>query len=176
MPLSPIARTTRPSRSSSTSGWRSIRRKWPQRPSSTESARATPGSWSAWRRKPSMCSRESRVRRISGSLSRAWRSSSRGRSNRRGPHCALERDITMKTIAAVLLEAGKPFELMELNLDGPGPGEVLIKYAAAGLCHSDLHLTDGDLPPRYPIVGGHEGSQVIEEASPPVPKVKPHNP
>ena len=56
-----------------------------------------------------------------------------------------ERDITMKTTAAVLLEAGKPFELMELDLDGPGPGEVLIKYTAAGLCHSDLHLTDGDL-------------------------------
>ncbi len=55
----------------------------------------------------------------------------------------------MKTKAAVLLEPGKPFEIMELDLDGPGPpGEVLIKYTAAGLCHSDLHLTDGDLPPR----------------------------
>ena len=79
----------------------------------------------------------------------------------------------MKTTAAVLLEAGKPFELMELDLDGPGPGEVLIKYTAAGLCHSDLHLTDGDLPPRYPIVGGHEGSGVIEEVGPGVTKVKP---
>ena len=67
-----------------------------------------------------------------------WRNSSRGRSNE-----SLERDITMKTTAAVLLEAGKPFELMELDLDGPGTGEVLIKYTAAGLCHSDLHLTDG---------------------------------
>jgi S-(hydroxymethyl)glutathione dehydrogenase/alcohol dehydrogenase len=79
----------------------------------------------------------------------------------------------MKTTAAVLLEAGKPFELMELDLDGPGPGEVLIKYTAAGLCHSDLHLTDGDLPPRFPIVGGHEGSGVIEEVGPGVTKVKP---
>lgn len=79
----------------------------------------------------------------------------------------------MKTTAAVLLEAGRPFELMELDLDGPGPGEVLIKYTAAGLCHSDLHLTDGDLPPRYPIVGGHEGSGVIEEVGPGVTKVKP---
>ena len=43
----------------------------------------------------------------------------------------------MKTTAAVLLEAGKPFELMELDLDGPRPGEVLIKYTAAGLCHQD---------------------------------------
>ncbi|GJO43916.1 alcohol dehydrogenase [Mycobacterium marinum] len=79
----------------------------------------------------------------------------------------------MKTTAAVLLEAGKPFEIMELELDGPRVGEVLIKYTAAGLCHSDLHLTDGDLPPRYPIVGGHEGSGVIEEVGPGVSKVKP---
>ncbi|GAB10823.1 putative zinc-containing alcohol dehydrogenase [Gordonia araii NBRC 100433] len=79
----------------------------------------------------------------------------------------------MKTKAAVLLEPGKPFELMELDLDGPGPGEVLIKYTAAGLCHSDLHLTDGDLPPRYPIVGGHEGSGIIEEVGAGVTKVKP---
>ena len=79
----------------------------------------------------------------------------------------------MKTTAAVLLEAGKPFELMNLDLDGPGPGEVLIKYTAAGLCHSDLPLTDGQLPPRYPIVGGHEGSGVIEEVGLGVTKVKP---
>ena len=72
----------------------------------------------------------------------------------------------MKTKAAVLLEAGKPFEIMELELDGPGVGEVLIKYTAAGLCHSDLHLIDGDLPPRYPIVGGHEGSGIIEDVGP----------
>ncbi|MBF6435761.1 NDMA-dependent alcohol dehydrogenase [Nocardia cyriacigeorgica] len=79
----------------------------------------------------------------------------------------------MKTTAAVLIDAGKPFEIMELDLDGPGPGEVLIRYTAAGLCHSDLHLTDGDLPPRYPIVGGHEGAGVIEEVGPGVTKVQP---
>ena len=70
----------------------------------------------------------------------------------------------MKTKAAVLFE---------LELDGPGPGEVLIKYVAAGLCHSDLHLLDGDLPPRFPIVGGHEGSGIIEEVGPGVTKVAP---
>ncbi|MCK0438456.1 NDMA-dependent alcohol dehydrogenase [Gordonia alkaliphila] len=79
----------------------------------------------------------------------------------------------MKTKAAVLLGPGEPFQIMELELDPPGPGEVLIKYTAAGLCHSDLHLTDGDLPPRYPIVGGHEGSGIIEEVGPGVTKVKP---
>ena len=81
----------------------------------------------------------------------------------------------MKTTAAVLLEAGRPFEIMELELDGPREGEVLINYTAAGLCHSDLHLTDGDLPPRFPIVGGHEGAGIIEDIGPGVTKVKPGN-
>ncbi|MBK0869666.1 NDMA-dependent alcohol dehydrogenase [Saccharopolyspora sp. HNM0986] len=79
----------------------------------------------------------------------------------------------MKTKAAVLTEPSRPFEVLELDLDGPGPGEVLIKYTAAGLCHSDLHLTDGDLPPRFPIVGGHEGAGIIEEVGPGVTKVAP---
>lgn len=79
----------------------------------------------------------------------------------------------MKTTAAVLFEAGKPFEIMEVTLEGPREGEVLINYTAAGLCHSDLHLTDGDLPPRFPIVGGHEGAGTIEDIGPGVTKVKP---
>jgi alcohol dehydrogenase (nicotinoprotein) len=79
----------------------------------------------------------------------------------------------MKVKAAVLREVKAPFEITELDLDGPGPGEVLIRYVAAGLCHSDLHLTDGDLVPRFPIVGGHEGAGVIEEVGPGVTKVAP---
>ncbi|KMS89758.1 alcohol dehydrogenase [Streptomyces regensis] len=79
----------------------------------------------------------------------------------------------MKTKAAVLFDAGKPFEIMEVDLDGPGPGEVLIKYTAAGLCHSDLHLIDNDLVPRFPIIGGHEGAGVIEDVGPGVTKVAP---
>jgi S-(hydroxymethyl)glutathione dehydrogenase/alcohol dehydrogenase len=79
----------------------------------------------------------------------------------------------MKTRAAVLHAAHQPFEVIELDLDGPREGEVLIRYVAAGLCHSDLHLIDGDLVPRFPIVGGHEGAGVIEEVGPGVTKVKP---
>lgn len=79
----------------------------------------------------------------------------------------------MKTKAAVLTDVHQPFEIMELDLDGPGVGEVLIRYVASGLCHSDLHLADGDLPPRFPIVGGHEGAGVIEEVGPGVTKVRP---
>jgi S-(hydroxymethyl)glutathione dehydrogenase/alcohol dehydrogenase len=68
----------------------------------------------------------------------------------------------MKTRAAVLRDVGKPFEVVELELDEPKAGEVRIKFAASGLCHSDDHLRTGDIPVRYPIVGGHEGSGVVE--------------
>ena len=78
----------------------------------------------------------------------------------------------MKVKAAVLHDVKTPFEITELDLDGPGDGEVLIRYTAAGLCHSDLHLTEGDLTPRFPVVGGHEGAGVIEEVGPGVTKVK----
>lgn len=79
----------------------------------------------------------------------------------------------MKTTAAVLTEVGKPFEIVELDLAGPKEGEVLVRYAAAGLCHSDLHLLKGDFPSRLPIVGGHEGAGVVEEVGAGVTKVKP---
>ncbi|MER6073993.1 NDMA-dependent alcohol dehydrogenase [Streptomyces sp. NPDC001817] len=79
----------------------------------------------------------------------------------------------MKTRAAVLTGLNRPFEILELDLDGPREGEVLIRFVAAGLCHSDLHLPSGDLPSRLPIVAGHEGAGVIEEVGPGVTKVKP---
>ena len=79
----------------------------------------------------------------------------------------------MKTRAAVLRELGKPFEIVELDLDEPKTGEVLVRFAASGLCHSDDHLRTGDIPVRYPIVGGHEGAGIIEEVGPGVTKVAP---
>ena len=68
----------------------------------------------------------------------------------------------MKTRAAILRGTGQDFEVTELDLDGPKAGEVLIRYVAAGLCHSDEHLRHGDIVPRFPLVGGHEGAGVIE--------------
>ncbi len=68
----------------------------------------------------------------------------------------------MKTTAAVARELGGKYELMDCELDGPNYGEVLVKWKVAGLCHSDLHITSGDLPGRLPIVGGHEGAGVVE--------------
>ncbi|HYT09714.1 MAG TPA: NDMA-dependent alcohol dehydrogenase [Mycobacteriales bacterium] len=72
----------------------------------------------------------------------------------------------MKTKAAVLRGVGKDFEITELDLDPPKAGEVLIRYVAAGLCHSDEHLRHGDIVPRFPLVGGHEGAGIIEEVGP----------
>ncbi len=79
----------------------------------------------------------------------------------------------MKTKAAVLYEVGKNWEVIELDLDPPKTGEVLIRFVASGLCHSDEHLRTGDIPVRYPIVGGHEGSGIVEEVGPGVTRLKP---
>jgi alcohol dehydrogenase (nicotinoprotein) len=79
----------------------------------------------------------------------------------------------MKTKAAVLREMGKEWEVIELDLDPPKAGEVLVRYVASGLCHSDDHLRTGDIPVRYPIVGGHEGAGVVEEVGPGVTRLKP---
>ena len=79
----------------------------------------------------------------------------------------------MKTKAAVVYETGKPIELVELDLEGPQSGEVLIRYTYAGLCHSDVHIAHGDLPARLPMVLGHEGAGIIEEVGPGVTRVKP---
>ncbi len=69
----------------------------------------------------------------------------------------------MKTRAAVLRDVGKDFEIVELDLDEPKTGEVLVRFVASGLCHSDDHLRTGDIPVRYPIVGGHEGAGIVEK-------------
>ncbi|MGH2927459.1 MAG: NDMA-dependent alcohol dehydrogenase, partial [Solirubrobacteraceae bacterium] len=78
----------------------------------------------------------------------------------------------MKTKAAVLTEVGKPWDVREVDLKDPGEGQVLIRYVAAGLCHSDMHLMTGDLPVALPYIGGHEGAGVIETVGPGVVRVK----
>jgi NDMA-dependent alcohol dehydrogenase len=78
----------------------------------------------------------------------------------------------MKTQAAVLVEVGKPWEVREIDVREPEAGEVLIRYVAAGLCHSDMHLMTGDLPVPLPYIGGHEGAGIIEKVGPGVSRVK----
>ena len=70
---------------------------------------------------------------------------------------------TVKTKAAILWEVNAPWSVEEIELDPPGPGEVLVKLAASGMCHSDEHLVTGDLPFGLPIIGGHEGAGVVQE-------------
>jgi NDMA-dependent alcohol dehydrogenase len=79
----------------------------------------------------------------------------------------------MKTKAAVIHEVGKRIEVEELDLEGPGAGEVLIRYTHAGLCHSDLHVVHGDIEGRMPMVLGHEGAGIVEEVGPGVTRVAP---
>ncbi len=69
----------------------------------------------------------------------------------------------MKTTAAILWELNAPWSVEEIELDPPKAGEVLVKIAASGMCHSDEHLVTGDLPFALPIIGGHEGAGVVEQ-------------
>ena len=69
----------------------------------------------------------------------------------------------MKTKAAILWEVGSPWSVEEIELDPPKAGEVLVKLAASGMCHSDEHVVTGDLPFDLPLIGGHEGAGVVME-------------
>jgi S-(hydroxymethyl)glutathione dehydrogenase / alcohol dehydrogenase len=65
--------------------------------------------------------------------------------------------------AVVLREPGRPVTVEEVELDPPGAQEVLVRVAAAGVCHSDVRLADGELGKgRWPMVLGHEGAGVVE--------------
>jgi Zn-dependent alcohol dehydrogenase len=69
----------------------------------------------------------------------------------------------MRIRAAVLRHPSQPVEVEEVELDPPKAGEVLVRVAAAGVCHSDVRYADGDLGVgRWPMVLGHEGAGVVE--------------
>src|SRR4051812_46680057 len=84
---------------------------------------------------------------------------------------------TVKTMAAILWERQTPWSVEDIELDPPKAGEVLIKLAASGLCHSDEHMVTGDmvLDPeiaqafglnQFPVIGGHEGAGEVVEVGP----------
>jgi S-(hydroxymethyl)glutathione dehydrogenase/alcohol dehydrogenase len=96
----------------------------------------------------------------------------------------------MKSKAAVLRGVGIDWEVTEVDLDPPHAGEVLVKMAYAGICHSDEHFYTGDsvpsanmeemmraagvnVPEWFPMLGGHEGSGVVEQVGPEVKSLKP---
>ena len=86
----------------------------------------------------------------------------------------------MKIKAAVLNKMGleapyaksKPLAIEEVELDDPGHGEVLVRIAAAGLCHSDLSVIEGNRPRPTPMVLGHEAAGVVEKLGPGVDDLK----
>lgn len=87
----------------------------------------------------------------------------------------------MKMKAAVLEEIGRPgpyaettpISVCEVDLEGPRDGEVLVKIAAAGLCHSDLSVINGDRRRQLPMVLGHESSGVVQAVGPGVDRFEP---
>lgn len=74
--------------------------------------------------------------------------------------------------AAVLIQPGQPLEIEDLQIDKPGPHEVLIRTAACGLCHSDLHFIEGSYPHPLPAVPGHEAAGIVEAVGSEVRTVK----
>jgi NDMA-dependent alcohol dehydrogenase len=78
----------------------------------------------------------------------------------------------MKTKAAVLWNLHEEWKVEEIDLGDPVAGEVRVKLAASGLCHSDEHLVTGDIPVQLPLIGGHEGAGIVDAVGPGVTSVK----
>ncbi len=80
----------------------------------------------------------------------------------------------MKTRAAVAFEAKRPLEIVDVDLDGPKDGEVLVEIMATGLCHTDAYTLDGhDSEGLFPCILGHEGAGIVRETGAGVTSVKP---
>jgi S-(hydroxymethyl)glutathione dehydrogenase/alcohol dehydrogenase len=79
----------------------------------------------------------------------------------------------MKTRAAVAFQAGKPLEIVEVDLDGPKAGEVMIEIKATGICHTDdFTLSGADPEGLFPAILGHEGAGVVVDVGPGVTSLK----
>lgn len=72
----------------------------------------------------------------------------------------------MKTRGAVLFEAPGRWEIVDVDVDEPRQGELVVKMVAAGLCHSDDHYVKGDASAPLPMAGGHEGAGIVVEVGP----------
>jgi S-(hydroxymethyl)glutathione dehydrogenase / alcohol dehydrogenase len=84
------------------------------------------------------------------------------------------KEYAMKTRAAVAFQAGKPLEVVDVDLEGPKAGEVLIELKATGVCHTDAFTLSGDDPEgAFPAILGHEGAGVVVEVGPGVTSVAP---
>jgi len=84
-----------------------------------------------------------------------------------------QRKGAMRVTAAVLYDVRKPVVVEDVELLEPGPHEVQVRWAANGVCHSDLHVITGDSPHPLPVVLGHEAAGVVEKVGPGVETVAP---
>jgi len=75
--------------------------------------------------------------------------------------------------AAILYEANTPLQVVEVEQQGPQSGEARVRVKAAGICHSDWHIMNGDWPLPLPMALGHEAAGIVEEVGPGVANVKP---
>jgi S-(hydroxymethyl)glutathione dehydrogenase/alcohol dehydrogenase len=80
-------------------------------------------------------------------------------------------EISMK--AAICYEFNKPLSVEEIDIDSPGKGEVKVRLAATAICHSDIHMINGDFASDLPIVAGHESAGYVDEIGEGVTSVKP---
>jgi propanol-preferring alcohol dehydrogenase len=86
--------------------------------------------------------------------------------------------VTKTMKAAVVHEFDQPLRIEEVPIPTPGPGEVLIKVVANGVCHTDLHSVQGDWPvkPKLPLIPGHEGTGIVAAVGPGVTHLKEGDP
>src|SRR5687767_1469587 len=77
--------------------------------------------------------------------------------------------MAVSTRGLVFRSAGRPLEIESLELAGPQSGEVLVRMVASGVCHSDLHVVDGEWDRPANVVLGHEGAAILEALGPDVP-------
>jgi S-(hydroxymethyl)glutathione dehydrogenase / alcohol dehydrogenase len=79
----------------------------------------------------------------------------------------------LRTTAAVMAQVGAALDVREITVGEPRAGEVRVRMAASGVCHSDLHTLDGMLPYPLPVVLGHEGAGIVEAIGPDVTGLRP---
>ena len=82
----------------------------------------------------------------------------------------------MRIKAAIFRAPNQPLTVEEVEVDEPGPHEVLVRTVASGVCHSDLHCVHGSLPTRTPAILGHEPAGVVEAVGSSIASVKAGDP
>src|SRR5262249_16380654 len=95
------------------------------------------------------------------------------RTLRRSLRATCIRGTGMKTKAAIAYAAGKPLEVVTVDLGGPKAGEVLVEIRASGVCHTDEFTRSGADPEGlFPVIFGHEGAGIVVDVGPGVTSVK----